>query len=79
MPHFNDVRLTEKSSKALTDEAEHLVAPRLGLHRVGMRLVPLEQAVAVAAELEEVVVFLHRAATGVPWIGQLPSTSSDSV
>ena len=38
---------------------EHLVAPRLGLHRVGVRGVPLEQAVCVAAELEEVVLLLH--------------------
>ena len=37
------------------DEAEHLVQPRLGLHRVGMLGVVREQPVGVARELEEVV------------------------
>ena len=45
MPHLSDVRLIEKSCEALADEAERLVALALGLHRVGMGRVPVEQAV----------------------------------
>ena len=41
--------------EATPDETEHLVHPRLGLHRVGMLGVIREQAVGVARQLEEVV------------------------
>lgn len=49
--------------QATANEAEHLVAARVGLHRVGMCGVVLEEAVLVARQLEEVVLFgdvLHR-------------------
>ena len=42
----------------LTDDAERLVALAVGLHEVRMGVVPVEQALLVTAELEEVVLLL---------------------
>src|SRR5439155_1583382 len=41
--------------QALTDEPQHLVALRVGLHSFGVRRVMLEQGVLEAGQLEEVV------------------------
>ena len=45
--------------EALADEPEGLVAPDLGLHEAGVGVVPVEQGLLVAAQLEEVVLLLH--------------------
>jgi hypothetical protein len=65
--------------EALADEAEHLVALRLGLDGVGVTLDPREQPVLVPAEAEEPVVLPEGDDRLEVWIGQLPPTSSASV
>jgi hypothetical protein len=71
------VRVIETSSQALADEAERLVALASG-DGVGVGLVPVEEALLVAAQPEEVVLLLQPGSTGPVWIGQLPSTRSAS-
>ena len=58
MPHFRLVRLTEKSRRPPRIKPKRLVAAELGDDRLGVRGVPLEQAVLEAAEAEEVVLLL---------------------
>jgi hypothetical protein len=62
-----EVRVMEMSSKAATDEAERLVALALGLHGVGLRLVPVEQRLLEGGQAEEPVLLskpLDRLARG---------------
>ena len=55
MPHDDRLPAHREVGEPLLDEAEHLVAPRRRLHRVGIRGVVVEQALLVARQLEEVV------------------------
>ena len=55
MPHVIDVRLIEKSRRPCLMKPSTSLRLLVGLHRLGMRGVVLEQAVLERRELEEVV------------------------
>ena len=58
-PQSIEVRLIEKSCSPPRMKPERLVALALRLHELGVSVVPVEQRLLVAAELEEVVLLLE--------------------